>query len=215
MTSDDQRWLRERLLLVEHLRTEGIHDERVLGALARVPRHEFVEGAEGAYEDRALPISGGQTISQPYMVAYMTQALQPGPTMRVLEVGTGSGYQTAVLAELCAEVWTIERLQELSDRARLRLGSLGYANVHFAVGDGTLGLREQAPFDRILGTAALPAIPPPWEEQLAEGGRIIAPVGERWRQALMLATKVQGRLRQSPDIPCIFVPMIGEYGFKE
>ena len=212
---EHERWQEERAALVCLLRAAGIRDERVLAALGRVPRHQFVNHDRAAYLDQPLPIASGQTISQPYMVAYMTEALEGDPAAKVLEVGTGSGYQGAILAELYREVWSIERLANLAESARSRLQALGYANLHVVVGDGTLGYPEQAPYDRILGTAALPAIPPPWVEQLAEEGIIVAPVGDRWQQVLVIAHKHQGELDSRRDLPCRFVPMLGRYGFSD
>ena len=213
--SPEDRWESERIALVRHLEASGIYDRRVLEALARVPRHLFAGEVAGSYEDRALPIGSGQTISQPYMVAYMTQALAPIPESKVLEAGTGSGYQAAVLAELSGQVCSVERLANLAQLARTRLYGLGYGNVQVVVGDGTLGYPEQAPYDRIIGTAALPAIPPPWVEQLAEGGVVVAPVGSHWHQMLAIGRKREGRLELRQELPCIFVPMIGKYGFPD
>lgn len=211
----NDRWAAARRALVDDLRARGIRDERVLGAIGRVRREEFADHDPASYWDMALPIGSGQTISQPFMVAAMTQALEVTPEARVLDVGTGSGYQAAVLAELCREVWGVERLPNLAETAAWRLAGLGYATVQVITGDGTLGLPEQAPFDRILGAAALPAIPPPWIEQLAEGGTIVAPVGDRWQQMLTIARKEGGRLRERRELPCVFVPMIGRYGFPD
>jgi len=213
--SPEDRWESERIALVRHLEASGIYDRRVLAALARVPRHLFAGEVADSYEDRALPIGSGQTISQPYMVAYMTQALAPIPESKVLEAGTGSGYQAAVLAELSGQVCSVERLANLAQLARTRLYGLGYGNVQVVVGDGTLGYPEQAPYDRIIGTAALPAIPPPWVEQLAEGGVVVAPVGSHWHQMLAIGRKREGRLELRQELPCIFVPMIGKYGFPD
>ncbi len=209
------RWQSARRALVDDLRARGIRDERVLGAIGRVRREEFANQDPASYWDMALPIGSGQTISQPFMVAAMTEALAVTPEAKVLDVGTGSGYQAAVLAELCREVWGVERLPHLAETAARRLAGLGYQNVHVVTGDGTLGLPEHAPFDRILGAAALPAIPPPWVEQLAEGGVIVAPVGERYQQMLTIARKEGGRLRTRHELPCVFVPMIGRWGFSD
>ncbi len=205
-----------REMVATQLRRRGITDERVLQAMSKVPRHRFLPAPDpGAYDDRPLHIGAGQTISQPYMVAAMTQCLALQGHEKVLEVGTGSGYQAAVLAELCRQVYSIERIAALAERARSVLAELGYANVEVAVGDGSLGLREHAPYDGIMCTAATPAVPPPWIEQLAEGGRIVAPVGDRSAQTLAIITKQHGHIKQCSECPCIFVPLIGEYGFGQ
>jgi len=198
------------------LRALGIRDERVLSAMARVPRHLFVppELVPYAYEDRPLPIGAGQTISQPYIVALSTQALELSLQDRVLEIGTGSGYQAAVLAELAGEVYTVERLPELSQAARERLERLGYRNLHFRVGDGTKGWPDEAPFDAILVTAAAPKVPQSLVEQLAEGGRLVIPIGGRESQDLWLMRRRTRRLEKVYLCPCTFVPLIGEEGWR-
>jgi len=206
----------ERRELVAELKALGISDPRVLAAMERVPRHLFVppEFLPYAYEDRPLPIGAGQTISQPYIVALSTQALELSPTDRVLEIGTGSGYQTAVLAELAGEVFTIERIPELSRLAQERLLSLGYGNIKFRVGDGTVGWPEEAPFDAILVTAAAPKAPKSLLDQLAEGGRMVIPIGGRTSQDLWLFRKRGRRLEREYLCPCTFVPLIGEEGWR-
>ena len=213
--SDDKLERARRELLAE-LRALGIRDERVLSAMARVPRHLFVppELVPYAYEDRPLPIGAGQTISQPYIVALSTQALELSPQDRVLEIGTGSGYQAAVLAELAGEVYTVERLPELSQAARERLERLGYRNLHFRVGDGTKGWPDEAPFDAILVTAAAPKVPQSLVEQLAEGGRLVIPIGGRESQDLWLMRRRTRRLEKVYLCPCTFVPLIGEEGWR-
>jgi protein-L-isoaspartate(D-aspartate) O-methyltransferase len=205
-----------RRALVEELQALGISDPKVLAAMARVPRHLFVppELRPYAYDDRPLPIGHGQTISQPYIVALSTQALALTPQDRVLEIGTGSGYQTAVLAELAGEVFTVERLPELSREAQRRLTALGYRNVKFKVGDGTKGWPEEAPFSAILVTAAAPQVPPSLVDQLAEGGRLVIPLGGRTSQDLWLLIKRKGRLEREYLCPCTFVPLIGEEGWR-
>ena len=209
--AEARRWMVET-----QLRGRGITDERVLAAMTKVPRHRFVPGSErAAYDDNPLVIGSGQTISQPFMVAAMTEALAPQENERVLEIGAGSGYQTAILAELCRQVYSIERIPELAERARSILGELGYGNVAVVVGDGTLGLPEHGPYDGIIVTAATPNLSPAWVEQLAEGGRIVAPIGDRWQQTLTIATKRGGEIRQRSTIGCVFVPLIGEHGFRE
>ena len=209
-------YAQERARLVSQLRALGIRDERVLAAMGRVPRHLFVppELLPYAYDDRPLPIGAGQTISQPYIVALSTQALEISPTDRVLEIGTGSGYQTAVLAELAGRVFTIERLPELSREAQLRLRELGYRNIKFRVGDGTKGWPEEAPFDAILVTAAAPKAPKSLLAQLAEGGRMVIPLGGRTNQDLWLLRKRAGRVVREHLCPCTFVPLIGEEGWR-
>jgi len=212
---DDFAEARQRMVATQ-LRGRGISDERVLQAMAKVPRHLFVPGgAYAAYDDTPLAIGCGQTISQPYMVAAMTEALALQGHEKVLEVGTGSGYQAAVLAELCREVYSVERITGLAERAQRILSDLGYRKVEVVVGDGTLGLPEHAPYDGIIVTAATPSLPPPWGEQLAEGGRIVAPVGDRWSQSLTIATKQAGEIKQRSSFGCVFVPLIGKYGFQE
>ncbi|HUO25599.1 MAG TPA: protein-L-isoaspartate(D-aspartate) O-methyltransferase [Candidatus Aquilonibacter sp.] len=200
-----------RLRMVElQLRSRGIADQRVLEAMLRVPRHQFIpEGNRPeAYEDHPLPIGEGQTISQPYIVALMLEALEILPTDRVLEIGTGSGYVTALLAELAAEVYSIERHVSLADGARNILATLGYENVRVLVGDGSLGLPEGAPFDAILISAAAAAIPQTLLTQLNEGGRMIVPVGALDAQQLQLIRIRNGRPMIVPREPVRFVPLI-------
>jgi protein-L-isoaspartate(D-aspartate) O-methyltransferase len=205
------------LMVQSQLEARGITDPRVLQAMRKVPRHLFVPEPirYKAYDDMALSIGEGQTISQPYMVALMTELLCLRGTEKVLEVGTGSGYQAAVLAELAREVYTVERMESLSLRARKVLGELGYGNIHFRVGDGTLGWPEEAPFDRVIVTAAAPAVPEPLRQQLAEGGIIVIPVGERYSQQLLKGTKVGDALREEYSIYCVFVPLVGAFGWRE
>lgn len=205
------------LMVDTQLIPRGIRDERVLKAMRKVPRHLFLEESQWfrAYDDMALPIGEGQTISQPYMVAIMTELLELKGDEKVLEIGTGSGYQAAILAELSKEVYTIERVQSLSERASRVLRSLGYENVHLRVGDGTIGWPEEAPFDRVIITAACPEIPAPIKDQLNERGIIVAPVGERFSQILLKARKEKGRLIEDYHTPCVFVPLIGKYGWKD
>lgn len=184
-----------------------------LAALRKVPRHRFVPAdvRADACADHPLPIGFGQTISQPCIVAYMTEQIAPTRTMRVLEIGTGSGYQTAVLAETCAEVFTIERLPALADRAAAVLGELGYKNIRTRTGDGWQGWPEAAPFDAILVTAAAATIPPPLLEQLKDGGRMIIPLGtDSFEQELVLVTKHHGNPQTRPLIPVRFVPFVHE-----
>ncbi len=183
--------------------------------MARVPRHRFVPPhlLPYAYEDRPLPIGRGQTISQPYIVALSTAALSLAPSDRVLEIGTGSGYQTAILAELAGKVYTVERLPELSRVAEERLASLGYRNVFFRVGDGTKGWPDEAPFEAILVTAGAPRIPEGLLSQLAPHGRLVIPVGGRFSQELTLVRREGERVVHQRLCPCTFVPLIGEEGW--
>ncbi len=200
-----------RQMVDEHLAREGITDERVLAALGRVPRHLFVkpEHVNAAYFDQALDIGHAQTISPPFVVASMTQALDPRPTDTILEIGTGSGYQAAVLAELGAEVYTIEIVAPLGEMAAATLRRLGYDRVHARIGDGSLGWPEHAPFDKIIVTCSPERIPQPLVDQLAEGGRLIVPLGEQYQQVLHLFEKRGGRLVDTALVPTLFVPMTG------
>lgn len=194
----------------------GIKDKRVLDAMRKVPRHLFMPESRRfeAYEDMALPIGEDQTISQPYMVAVMTELLELKGDEKVLEIGTGSGYQAAILAELAKEVHTIDRIPALAESAGRTLRELGYENVHVRIGDGSVGLGDEAPFDAIIVTAAAPAIPAPLVDQLREGGIIVAPVGERFSQVLIKGRKKKGAFVEEKNTPCVFVPLIGEYGWK-
>ena len=194
----------------------GITDERVIAAMKKVPRHLFVPEAiqHIAYDDMALSIGEGQTISQPYMVAVMTELLSLKGNEKVLEIGTGSGYQAAILAELSKEVYTVERIAALADTAKAKFKSLDYPGIQIKVSDGTLGWPEKAPFDRILVTAGTPHIPKPFTEQLTDGGIILAPVGDRSSQQLLRITKSEDTLKEEYHTPCVFVPLIGEYGWK-
>lgn len=207
---DEYAELRNRMV-VEQIASRGVSDPRVLAAMRKVPRHEFVpeEYRDLAYRDTPLPIGYGQTISQPYIVAYMTEQLHIGKEDTVLEIGTGSGYQAAVLAELASEVYTIEIIPELAERAKKTLRRLGYNNVHVRIGDGYKGWPEHAPFDAIILTAAPPRVPQPLIDQLKEGGRLIAPVGEDY-QELVLIRKENGEILRENLIPVRFVPMTGE-----
>jgi protein-L-isoaspartate(D-aspartate) O-methyltransferase len=205
-------WIQEQLV------ARGIRDQRVLDAMRRVPREAFVpeESQALAYADRALPIQGGQTISQPFMVAVMTESLTLQGPERVLEIGTGSGYQAAILAELALEVITIERRPELADAARTRIRSLGYTNVDVLVGDGTLGLAARAPFDRILVTAGAPRVPEALAQQLSpRGGRLVIPVGSSEQQWLRVISREGDRLDETTRDACVFVPLVGEDAWPE
>ena len=203
--------------LIEQLRREAAAGERVLAALARVPREVFIplDLRHRAFEDEALPIDAGQTISQPTVVAHMTEALALSPERRVLEIGTGSGYQAAVLAELAAQVTTIERHTALAEQARQTLAYLGYENVRVIVGDGTLGWEEAAPYDAIVVTAAAPVVPERLTRQLASGGRLVLPLGGRNDQQLVLVRKDEhGQLSEATLGYVRFVPLIGEAGWS-
>ena len=193
----------------------GVLDRRVLDAMRRVPRHLFVpdDYRAAAYEDRPLPIGDGQTISQPYMVAAMTAALDPATTARILEVGTGSGYQAAVLAELATEVITIERHARLADRARAILANLRLTNVRVVVGDGSLGYPDAQPYDGIIVTAAAPQVPQALRDQLAPGGRLVIPVGRSGYQQLTVETRLASGFSTEVRDGCVFVPLIGQQGY--
>lgn len=207
-----------RHLMVEtQLITRRIKDKRVLETMRKIPRHLFMPEIyrDEAYEDMALPIGNDQTISQPYMVAAMTELLELDGSEKVLEIGTGSGYQAAILAELAREVYTIERIPSLGENVRDKLKEMGYDNIYVVIGDGSKGLIEKSPFDRIIITAATPKIPECLVDQLNEGGIIVAPVGQRFSQILIKARKAKGILKEEYHTPCVFVPLIGEYGWKE
>ncbi len=205
-----------RRMVEEQIRRRGIRDERVLSVMEELPRHRFVpaELRHLAYTDEPLPVGEGQTISQPYIVAEMTAALRLSGEERVLEIGTGTGYQTAILSRLCRAVVTIERIYSLSAEAEQRLSTMGIVNVTFVVGDGSLGSPSHAPFERILSAAASPEVPAPWLEQLSEGGIIVLPMGGRFEQELIRVTRVGDRITTDVLGGCRFVPLIGRYGFQ-
>ena len=216
-TGFEARLARERERMVdEQLARRGITDARVLDAMRRIPRHRFVEEglAHSAYEDHPLPIGEGQTISQPYIVALMTSLLELTGQEKVLEVGTGSGYQTAVLGALARRVCSIERLPRLAERARAMLESLGVSNVWIRVGNGALGWPDEAPFDRILVAAGGPTVPPPLMEQLGEGGRMILPVGSAEDQVLTVVERTGGEIRSREMGECKFVKLVGKYAWE-
>jgi protein-L-isoaspartate(D-aspartate) O-methyltransferase len=208
-----QRGLRNKL--VKNLKKKGISDERVLDAISKVPRHVFFDEAllGHAYEDKAFPIGEGQTISQPYTVAFQTEKLEIRPGDKVLEIGTGSGYQAAILVELGARVYTIEYNRRLYETAREFLPRMGY-NPYFFYGDGSKGLPAKAPFDKIIVTAGAPIIPKALTDQLAEGGILIIPVGDRERQRMLRIRKINGKLIQEEFENFAFVPLLGEQGWK-
>ncbi len=206
---------RERMVQ-QQLRDRGITDERVLAAFLKVPRHVFVpdEAQAEAYDDHPISIGQGQTISQPYIVALMTQLLRLQGHERVLEIGTGSGYQLAILAELALEIYSVERLPELLEQAHHRLQALGYLNVHLTLGNGSEGWPEHAPYEGILVTAGASQIPRALVEELAEGGRLVIPVGSQTAQMLTLVERREGNIHTRPITSCVFVPLIGDYGWS-
>jgi protein-L-isoaspartate(D-aspartate) O-methyltransferase len=207
--------MREAMVDRQLLRRD-IGDSRVLRAMSKVPRHMFVPHylQSVAYSDRALPIGYDQTISQPYMVARMLEALEPTRNDRVLDIGTGSGYQAALLGELVSEVWSVEIVPELAEAARLRLGELGYQNVHVVTGDGSAGLPEHAPYDGIVVAAGSPDVPSPLVDQLAQQGRLVIPVGEFGEQMLRLVRRTRdGGITTEDLLHCMFVPLVGDEGW--
>ncbi len=206
-----------RTMIDSHLRGRDIRDARVLDTMERLPREYFLgdKYAANAYDDNPLPIGMGQTISQPYIVALMTQRLELSGGEEILEIGTGSGYQTALLAELAERVYTIERFNELSERAQAVLAKLDCCNIDFAIGDGSCGWPEDKQFDRIIVTAAVPHIPDPLNDQLKEGGLLVAPVGGQYSQELIVAKKHNGLLTTKTLCGCRFVKLIGQYGYPE
>jgi protein-L-isoaspartate(D-aspartate) O-methyltransferase len=212
----DYRLARERMVK-NQLVPRGIADENVLRAMGKIQRHLFVEEAlvGEAYNDHPLPIGHKQTISQPYIVALMTEALELTGKEKVLEIGTGSGYQTAILAELSAQVYTVERIEPLLERSKSLLRSLGYTNIYFKAYDGTLGWEDFAPFDAIMVTAGAPKVPAPLLKQLADGGRMIIPIGNKYSQDLIKVTRVKDRFVEKNLGGCRFVDLIGEHGWKD
>jgi len=208
---------RRQQMVERQLKSRGIKDDRVLAAMAKVPREEFVPADErgDAYQDGPLPIGYDQTISQPYIVAFMTEQLRLRPSDRLLEIGSGSGYQAAVLAELVTDVYTIEIVEPLAKTAEATLQRLGYKNVHLRVGDGYQGWPEEAPFDAIIVTCAPDKVPSPLVDQLKDDGRMVIPVGERFAQQLYLLEKKNGQLKESATLPVRFVPMVRETQKKD
>lgn len=204
-------------MVEDQIASRGIKDPRVIAAMKKVPRHHFVEEAlqKQAYSDHPLPIGEKQTISQPYMVALMTEALQLNGTEKVLEIGAGSGYQTAILAELAQKVYSVERIRSLAIRARQLLYELGYFNVEIKIFDGTYGWLEKSPFEAIVVTAGAPDIPQPLIDQLADGGRLVIPVGDAFVQDLIRVTKTAEGIKKEDLGGCRFVKLIGKYGWDE
>jgi len=212
--SDDQYTRQREQMVREQLERRGISDPKVLSAFRSVKRHRFVpeSSREYAYSDRPLPIGHDQTISQPYIVAFMTEILDPEATDKVLEVGTGSGYQAAIMGELCREIYSIEIIEDLGQSARERLSELGYDNVHVKIGDGYEGWEEHAPYDAIIVTCSPKKVPQPLKEQLAEGGCMIIPIGRTYAQELVRLRKKNGELVKESVLPVRFVPMVDDEG---
>jgi len=206
--------LARKKMAEEQLKNRGIKNNAILDAFYKIERHKFIPEDlwSVAYSDFPLPIGEGQTISQPYIVALMTEYLDLTGKEKVLEIGTGSGYQTAILAELSKEVFSIERLENLAKNAQKTIKEAGYANVKIKIGDGSLGIPEEAPFDRIIITAASPRIPLPLSDQLNENGRLVLPLGDGLTQTLTLAKKINGKIEPTQICGCVFVPLIGKYG---
>jgi protein-L-isoaspartate(D-aspartate) O-methyltransferase len=213
---DPYRLDRHRMVEAQ-IRARGLTDPRVLEAMETVPREQFVlpQDSAAAFEDRALGIDCGQTISQPFMVASMTAALRVEPHHRVLEIGTGSGYQTAILAQLANHVYTIERIPPLKEKAEALLKLLRHTNVSYRVGDGSLGWPEESPFDGIIVTAGAPHVPEALVEQLTDGGRLVIPVGHATEQILTVVERTGDRTHEMPQYPCRFVKLLGRQGWKE
>ncbi len=215
---DDEQYLRARQRMVERqIEARGITDPRILGAMKEIPRHLFVPDTyrSAAYDDGPLPIGHGQTISQPFIVALMTDMLEIGPDDRVLEIGAGSGYQAAILGRLAREVITIERLPDIAALARRNLERVGVSNVTVVEANGTLGYAEGAPYQGIIVTAAAPEVPEPLIDQLAERGRLVIPVGSREMQLLEKVVKKDGQIIRTSHGGVMFVPLIGDQGWKE
>lgn len=201
-------------MVEEQLIPRGISNQRVLDVFYKVERHKFIpeEHWDNAYADFPIPIGSGQTISQPYIVALMTECLDLSGSEKILEIGTGSGYQAAILAQLSKEVCSIERFEVLAKKAKMLFDELGYKNIKIKIGDGTLGWEEEAPFDRIIITAATSQVPSPLTEQLKDGGKLILPLGEMLSQVLTLVEKKNNKLYSKEVCPCVFVPLVGKYG---
>ena len=211
-TSKDKYFLLRKTMVERQIKERGIHNTKVLGALMDVQRHKFVpdDYKNFAYDDRALPIGYNQTISQPYIVAYMTEILNPDPTKKVLEIGTGSGYQAAILSMLYKEVYTIEIIGPLGEKAKKVFAEKGYSNIKVKIGDGYQGWKEYAPFDAIIVTCAPANIPQSLVQQLAEGGKMVIPVGKPYNQVLYLLEKRGGKIRKTATLSVQFVPMVRE-----
>lgn len=215
-SEDDSLFLARRKMVERDIRPRGVRDQRVLDAMMAVPREEFLppELRASAYDDRALALSHGQTISQPFIVAYMTEQLAVESQHRVLEIGTGSGYQCAVLSQLAAQVYSIERIDDLRERAEQTMRRLGITNVTLRGGDGSVGLPEFAPYDRIMATAAGTHVPKVLVDQLVDGGRLVIPIGGAFDQTIVVVSKVNGRILETPTLGCRFVKLIGQEGWQ-
>ncbi|NQT75607.1 MAG: protein-L-isoaspartate(D-aspartate) O-methyltransferase [Candidatus Omnitrophica bacterium] len=215
-SEENLEYLRQRMVDEQLLRRD-IRDKNVTSVFRKVPRHRFVDPAMRleAYGDFPVSIGKGQTISQPYMVALMAQVLDVKKNDKVLEIGTGSGYETAILAELGGEIFSIERIEGLAKKAGKVLEEFGYKNIHIKTGDGTLGWQEHAPFDKIIVTASSQDAPQPLLDQLREGGKMVMPVGSRFTQRLLVLEKEKGRISERDVCGCVFVPLIGEFGWGE
>ncbi len=213
--ADDAILGARKRMVSDQIRARGVSDPRVLAAMLEIPRERFLPDAEreSAHEDRALPLDFGQTVSQPFMVAYMTELLRVTAESKVLEIGTGSGYQTAVLARLADHVYSVERLAVLKDRAAKTLSDLGIVNVSLHEGDGTLGLSSLAPYDRIIVTAGAPRLPAALVDQLADHGRLVVPVGGPSEQTVVLVVREGGKIVETPMLGCRFVKLVGEQGW--
>ena len=208
---------KKKSMIDSQLKSRGISSFEVLRAMSVVPREKFVssEFIEAAYNDGPLSIGSGQTISQPYMVAMMTEALMLRKNDKVLEIGTGSGYQAAVLQEISSHIYSIERINSLAENAKALLGSLGYSDIKIKVGDGTLGWPEEEPFDAIIVTSGSPSVPETLMSQLSDGGRMIIPVGSKRHQRIIRITRTKGNFNKEELLSCVFVPLIGEHGWHE
>ncbi len=215
MAINDFEFLRQRMV-DEQLIPRGISDAGVLSVFRKVPRHEFMpqEYMDSAYDDHPLPIGGGQTISQPYMVALMTEQLDLKGGEKILEIGAGSGYQAAILAEIASEVYTVERIETLAKKCDATLKKLGYKNIKVVVGDGTLGYKEAAPYDGIIVTCGAPGIPSSYIEQLKTGGILVMPIGSQFSQVLTVVKKMKEGVQTKEVCGCVFVPLIGKDGWK-
>lgn len=217
MRGTDSFYEKRQKMVDAQIAARGITDKKVLKAMREIPRHAFVlpNLREDAYSDHPLPIGGGQTISQPYIVALMTSELDLSGNEKVLEIGTGSGYQAALLSKLAAEIHTVERRPELAQTAEKVFEKLGLNNIHVHIGDGTLGWPDKAPYDRIIATAAAPEVPKPFFDQLKTDGKLVLPVGARWRQVLELWTKTPKGMEKEEVLPVVFVPLLGEEGWQD
>jgi len=217
MISEENFIKMRQLMLSEQIISRGVSSKIVIDAMMKVERHKFVPQSfiNSAYDDSPLPIGEGQTISQPYMVAVMTEYMDIKRGDKVLEIGTGSGYQTAILAEIASEVYTVERNRALSLKAEKLLKSLGYSNIFFKIGDGTLGWSEFAPFDQILVTAGAPLVPQSLPHQLSDNGVIVIPVGDKFTQMLKIIKRENGKFSEYDKFFCCFVPLIGDQGWME